>query len=727
MTNINNGKTAYLIEIQEFPFEFISSLAERESWRKEIYRPIYHVHKWWAKRLGSVFRGILLGSVLQGDESLEDAFYSSHEFSNTIVFDPFMGSGTTIGEAHKLGMTALGRDINPIASESVRVALNPLNRKRLKSAFHRISSSIGQQIRELYKAKDENGYPCEVLYYFWVKQTKCPDCRENVDLFSSYVFAKNAYPKKKPEVQVLCPTCGNVFQALYHQNQVTCDSCQTTFDPWRGQAKGSKAYCKLCGNAFSIVEAVKTTDSPPAHRLYAKLVLTSQGEKKYLPATDDDYAAYITCERRLQTEESQGLICLPKATFFDGYNTRQAMGYNYHSWRDFFNARQLLALGWLHESIIKLPESAERDALLSLFSGTLEFNNLFASYKGEGTGAVRHMFSHHTLKPERMPIEANVWGTSKSSGSFSGLFRSRLLRALDYRDAPFEVGLGDKKRGFGISRPMGAQPFANWGYFEPGTIALSCGDSANSELPDNSIDLVVTDPPFFDNVHYSELADFFYAWQVLHPRGFIVENRSTTRRDCEVQDTDPNQFSNKLRHVFQECRRVLKENGLLVFTYHHSHPDGWLALANAVYGAQFSIVQAHPVRAELAAATPKSQTKEPILIDAIIVCRKQENDARKRQNPEEALQRAVSVAANQVERLVSTGYKPTEGDKFVIGAAQFFVALGSNVTPSFATQAFSQQQENLQNYLQSIDVQTRGKVKIIPKPVNDYVQLTLTL
>ena len=60
---------------------------------------------------------------------------------------------------------------------------------------------------------------------------------------------------------------------------------------------------------------------------------------------------------------------------------------------------------------------------MTLFSGTLEFNNLFASYKGEGTGAVRHMFAHHILKPERTPIEANVWGTPKSSGSFSSLLR----------------------------------------------------------------------------------------------------------------------------------------------------------------------------------------------------------------------------------------------------------------------------------------------------------------
>ena len=57
-----------LIETDAFPFEFLSQLAERESWRKEIHRPIYHVHKWWAKRLGSVFRGILLGAMLPEDQ-----------------------------------------------------------------------------------------------------------------------------------------------------------------------------------------------------------------------------------------------------------------------------------------------------------------------------------------------------------------------------------------------------------------------------------------------------------------------------------------------------------------------------------------------------------------------------------------------------------------------------------------------------------------------------------
>src|SRR5260221_5846762 len=98
-----------LIESDAFPFEFISQLAERESWRKEVYRPIYHVHKWWAKRLGSIFRGAILGCVLPDEANLQDAFYRVQDLNGVSVLDPFMGSGTTIGEACKLGATALGR------------------------------------------------------------------------------------------------------------------------------------------------------------------------------------------------------------------------------------------------------------------------------------------------------------------------------------------------------------------------------------------------------------------------------------------------------------------------------------------------------------------------------------------------------------------------------------------------------------------------------------------
>ncbi len=409
MNSENANSRTRLIETDAFPFEFISALAQRESWRKEVYRPVYHLHKWWAKRLGSVFRGIILGCLLPETADLEEAFYQKHRFVGVSLFDPFMGSGTTIGEAHKLGCMSLGRDINPVACESVRIALGPLNRSRLQGAFSHLSSTVGEQIRGLYASEDETGRFCDVLYYFWVKQVPCPECGSAVDLFTHYVLARNAYPDRKPEVQILCPRCGNIFCALNGQDATTCGQCGLSFNPHVGTASGSKSVCSNCANSFSIAAAARNSSKPPAHLLYGKLLLAPDGQKRYLPTTPGDLKRYEECSALLSQELKMGNVRLPEMNLAEGHNTRQALSYNYLAWRDFFNDRQLLALGWLQRAISELPDVNSRDALFTLFSGVLEFNNLFASYKGEGTGAVRHMFSHHILKPERMPIEANVW------------------------------------------------------------------------------------------------------------------------------------------------------------------------------------------------------------------------------------------------------------------------------------------------------------------------------
>jgi putative DNA methylase len=664
-----------LIETDAFPFEFLSRLAERESWRKEVHRPIYHVHKWWAKRLGSVFRGILLGTALPQGSDLATAFYKLHHFPNVTVFDPFMGSGTTIGEAHKLGFTAIGCDINPVAVESVRTALGPMDQHRLEAAFDELSQGVGKQIRALYRSRDSKGHPCDVLYFFWAMQVPCIKCRNPVELFPSWVIASNAYPIRKPEVQILCPACGDIFPGLHGQEDVTCRSCKTHFKPEHGPAKGAKAVCRHCHSGFTILDAVARTGTRPDFQLYGKLVLTRDETKEYLPATDEDHAAYQECSARLKREATQGEILLPTLALENGYNTRQAMSYGFTAWRDFFNDRQLLALGWLHRAIGQIADAPTRAALLTLFSGVLEFNNMFASYKGEGTGAVRHMFSHHILKPERTPIEANVWGTLKSSGSFSNLFRSRLLRAAKYRQTPTEVNGTGTAKGRVCSPPFTGQVEERWpgdGQLADRAIYLSCDDSAATGLPARSVDLVVTDPPFFDNVHYSELADFFHAWQQLKPHA-KPGDAQTTRSPAEVQDTDADQFAAKLENVFRECHRVLKDDGLLVFTYHHSREEGWKALANAVLGSSFAVVNSQPVKAEMSVATPKSQAKEPIQLDIIIVCRKQGIAGFLRPS----IDQAIESGKQKLQRLHAAGFQLSRNDCRIVLFGQLLTTLGS--------------------------------------------------
>ena len=661
------------IEDPGFPFEHFSDVAELESWRKEVHRPIYHIHKWWAQRLGSVFRAVLLGACAPKGADILRLFYEPVRLAGVVVFDPFMGSGTTVGEALKLGARAIGRDINPVSHFIVRNALGVHPRARVLETFRAIENDAATKIKHFYQGRLSDGTAVDVLYYFWVKVVACPGCKAGVDLFSSYVFAQHAYPERYPEARALCPGCGAVNLVRYDAASVNCPSCRDDFNPQAGPARGTKATCPDCQHVFPIAKTVKASGQPPNHRLYAKMVLLPSGEKDYLQADDFDRKLYEEATKKL-TQRSDAY---PVVELEPGYNTNQVLNYCYSRWDQMFNARQLLCLSVLAERIREIPEENLRDFFACLFSGVLEFNNMFASFKGEGTGAVRHMFYHHILKPERTPMEANVWGTPKSSGSFTTLFESRILRALDYAEDPFEIrvcrkgGRLSSEKVFGLSEPLGHETAKSFGDFERGkTLYLSCGDSANSDIGDETVDAVITDPPFFDNVHYSQLADFFYVWQrhVLGHNGHHV--RHSTRSKAEVQQTDADLFAARLGGVWKECHRILKPDGLMVFSYHHSRADGWRCVLEALTGANFAIVAAHPMKAEMSLATPKHQAKEPIDLDMILVCRKRGELGLAAVELEPAIEAASCDAEAQVRRLKAVGRRLSRNDVRVIVMAQ---------------------------------------------------------
>ena len=273
------------LEDDDFPFEAISDIAEIESWRKEINRPVYHIHKWWAQRLGTVFRAISIGALSPSGTDVFSAFYKPVRIKNLTVFDPFMGSGTTVGEAAKLGARAIGRDINPVAHFLVRNALALHDRDAVLRTFRDIECDVAEKIRAYYKTTLSNGTTADVLYFFWVKHIGCPACREEVDLFSSRIFAKHTYPKRHPEARASCPSCGEVNVVRYDADHATCSGCGSTFNPLERAANGQKATCPHCKHNFSIAKTIRETNAPPKHRLYAKLILSYLHRKgiKFMP------------------------------------------------------------------------------------------------------------------------------------------------------------------------------------------------------------------------------------------------------------------------------------------------------------------------------------------------------------------------------------------------------------------------------------------------------------
>lgn len=673
------------IEDQFFPFEHLSEIAELESWRKEVNRPAYHMHKWWAQRLGSVFRAIVLGALEPASTDVLRQFYAKRPVSDQVVFDPFMGSGTTVGEAVKLGARAIGRDINPVSHFAARISMSPHSRQAVLDEFAAIERDTAPILKRYYHTDTDKG-GAEVLYYFWVKQVACPLCAHDVDLFSRYVFSQHAYPKKHPEAKALCPHCGAINTVAHDAPSATCNECHLGYLPQEGPASHQRAQCR-CGHDFAIARTVAAQGTPPKHRMYAKMVLLPDGTKTYMRATSEDMALYACAEAELAKRPD----AYPIVRILPGYNTNQALNYNYDHWHLMFNARQLLCLSILAARIGSIENREVRELFTCLFSGCLEFNNMFASFKGEGTGAVRHMFSHHILKPERTPLEANPWGTPKSSGSFSTLFKSRILRALDYQERPFELRASGNADGaaaekvYDISHTLTVPPAESYAEFaESGSrVYLSCGDSSDTDLPAGSVDAVITDPPFFDNVHYSQLADFFFVWQ-RHMLGATGPRLSaTTRRPEEVQNSDEDAFTNRLEAVWRESRRVLKDDGLLVFSYHHSRSEGWRSVWKALDSAGFLVVAAHPVKSEMSVAMPKTQAKEPIDYDIIFVCRKRPGLNELLPIPfARLLNTAKQAAMSQVHRLRQAGRRVNQGDVRVILMAQVVLELSSSPVTS---------------------------------------------
>ena len=117
---------------------------------------------------------------------------------------------------------------------------------------------------------------------------------------------------------------------------------------------------------------------------------------------------------------------------------------------------------------------------------------------------------------------------------------------------------------------------------------------------------------------------------------------------------------------------MLSEDGLLVFTYHHSREEGWRAVARAVLGSGFAFVNAHPVKAEMSVATPKAQAKEPIQLDMILVCRKLNSSLHTR-----TLDQAETAARDKLDRLSKAGFNLSSNDRRIILYGQFLTTLRS--------------------------------------------------
>lgn len=650
---------------KHFDIPFIANLALREKQIQQNYRPIIAVHKWFARRPGTLFRGLLLSEY--GEKPLREAFYSANDLNGIAIADPFMGGGTPLIEANRMGCDVTGFDINPMAYWIVSREIEHLDLAAYRTAADKLAHSLEESVGHLYRTrclKCGSG-DAHVKYFLWVKQQTCCHCSKDFNLFPGYLLAED---KRHPENILICPACGDLNGVKDRKHLGDCRTCGTRLTA-DGPAKRSKCACPHCQavNAYPDPAA-----GPPRHRMFAieyhcpTCKPNHQGRFFKRPDTQDlaDYDRAGALLHELAPSH------VPDDVIPPGDETTRLHRWGYSHYREMFNNRQLLGLELSCRAIAEVKNERVRNALITNLSDLLRYQNMLCRYD---TMALKSLdiFSVHGFPIGLVQCESNLLGIvngggmSVGSGGWTNIIE-KFVKAKSYCDRPFETRhegvrkiqvpihgewIGDRKNGADSA--------------EDRSVQIDCRNAARVRLPQASLDGVFTDPPYFGNVQYAELIDFCYVWlRRLVGESDPVFQAHSTRNPDELtgnvtMERGLDHFTEGLSGVFRNMANALKSGRPLAFTYHHNKLEAYFPLIVAILDAGLACTASIPCPAEMGASIHISGTGSSI-VDTVMVCRSTGTIPRKTlvDRPEQV----ADLVRDDLEKLVAGGLTPTRGD-----------------------------------------------------------------
>jgi adenine-specific DNA methylase len=361
---------------------------------------------------------------------------------------------------------------------------------------------------------------------------------------------------------------------------------------------------------------------------------------------------------------------IPDDEIPSGDETDRLLRWGYRKYREMFNDRQLLGLELSCRLIAEQSDEHIRNALATNLSDLLRYQNMLCRYDAMALKSL-DIFSVHGFPVGLLACESNLLGIvsdskiNVGSGGWSNI-TDKYGRAKTYCQNVFEIKHQDNKK---ILVPLNGEWIGEINRMHKGAerrqISLHCGSSTHLELPANSIDAVLTDPPYFTNVQYAELMDFCYVWL----RRIAVNaggnfDRFTTRDQNELTGNTTMQkgiahFTEGLSASFTKAARALKPGHLFAFTYHHNTIDAYLPVAVAILDAGLKCSASIPCPAEMGASIHINGTGSSI-VDTVFVCRSEGLVSRRTLafKPSEIAQ---LVEADLV-KLRAGSLKPTRGD-----------------------------------------------------------------
>lgn len=648
---------------QNYSIRFIASLALREKQIQQNYRPIIAVHKWFARRPGTLFRGLLLSEF--GNGHVEDLYYRPNSFEGVTVADPFMGGGTPLLEANRLGCNVLGMDINPMAAWIVREEIDALDLNAYRRKADELLNHLTSEIGRFYKTRCPitGQKDADVKYFLWVKTGICSECRRGFDLFPGYTLAEDA---RHPSYVLVCPSCGDLNEAQDPRNPGLC-ACGAKLMT-EGPVRRNKCSCPHCGHVNT---APFDGGKPPSHRLFAieyyNPALKERPGRLFKKPDRDDLK---------RVKEAEGVWREITARFVpddlipEGDESSRLHRWGYERFHQLFNDRQLLGIELSARMISRVKNLRVRRALATNLSDLLRYQNMLCRYD---TMALKSLdvFSIHGFPVGYIQVESNLLGLRNGnalpvgSGGWINIIE-KYTKAKRYCTEPFEVAFNGKRK---TIVPMTDEWIGDTNPLHPAArrrdIDIRCSSATTVELKPASLDGVFTDPPYFGMVQYGELMHFCYVWlRKLMGKDFPGLEQASTRHAEELTGNETAErnlahFAEGLANVYTRMAQALKPGAPLVFTYHHNRQEAYLAVGVAILDAGLTCSASLPCPAEMGGSIHIHGTASSI-VDTVFVCR--HNGATLRTRLFDDAKGLAVIMAEELRELRGAGMKPTAGD-----------------------------------------------------------------
>ena len=540
-----------------------------------------------------------------------------------VVLDSVAGGGSIPFEGVRLGCSLMANDLNPVAALVMTATIGWPALPEIDDEFVRLATEWRRRLEDhlaiLFPQKDE---PDQIdATYLWAHTVRCPYCNGVVPLSPNWRLAPDGTgvrlrPRLGDGPGAVSRVCEfQVVESLAEQSAGTVS---------RGSGNCPYPDCERVIDGTEIKQQAQ--DGEMGHQLYAvvyrkrilrRLKSGKRGKDKWVrgyraPRASDDNGAEVARLLADKLPEWLALDILPTEKIPDGNKTTEPQRYGMPYWRDLFSSRQLLCHGTSVETfremldadrkageLTKVREAAYGYLALAM-DKMLDYNSRMCVWHGYRE-VVGHTFSQHDFSfkwsyAEMAPCVTRLgydWAieqTKKCIREFVALIGLRTAipnQIFDNSDPAY------------LSRPSPV-------------VTCKAADNLN-HIPHGEIDAVVIDPPYYDNVMYAELSDFFYVW-LKRTAGYVFPElfrRQLTDKDNEAvanpawykgekgaKARAEKDYQERMAAIFKECRRVLKPGGIMTLMFTHKATGAWDALTVGLMEAGFKITASWPINTE---------------------------------------------------------------------------------------------------------------------------------